>query len=127
MSNMSALEREIAVRLVGEMSDEGFLDCAPRLSVPTAAAIPAVADADADGDDIEGPIGLAVGDDDDEDDGEQAPAKRRKATPAAAPEPVAEKVDPVQLVAEDLDVEPEWVEAVPKRMMHFDAVGWRAS
>jgi len=128
MSDMSSLEREIAVRLIGEMTDEGFLDCAPRLPTPSEpAATPAVSPADDadDGEEIEGPIAAAADSDDDEDDEDDAPKKkpRTRAAAAVVAEPVGERVDPVQLVAEELDVEPEWVEAVRKKMMHFDPVG----
>jgi RNA polymerase sigma-54 factor len=128
MSDMSSLEREIAVRLIGEMSDEGFLDSAPRLSVPQtstpSSSAVAVADDLDDGEDIEGPIAVAGAADDDDDD-DEAPAKPETRGKAAATEagPVGEQVDPVQLVADELDVEPEWVEAVRRKMMHFDPVG----
>jgi RNA polymerase sigma-54 factor len=123
---MSSLEREIAVRLIGEMNDEGFLDCAPRLPTPTGAAATDAAAADeavADGEDTEGPIAVAADDDDEEEEEAPKPKGRGRAAASAAAEPVGERVDPVQLVAEELEVEPEWVEAVRKKMMHFDPIG----
>lgn len=137
MSSMSSLEREIAMRLIGEMSDEGFLDSAPRLPTPppastTAEAAPAVADDDLGdmADDVAGPMSPGADDDnddnDDDDHGARAPESDDDAdvsAAAVASAPAGVTVDPVLLVAEELDVEPEWVEAVRKRMMRFDPVG----
>ena len=136
MSDMNQLERDIGIRLLGEMNDAGFLDtgaiqipdpnwkkeepkkrryanqkAAEELEEP----IPAILDVS------EPDLDLGDGDDDDDDDGEPAllqdgPAKGAKAAPV-------EKIDPVQLVADDLDVAVEWVDAVRRRMMRFDPVG----
>ena len=117
MSDMSSLQREIAVRLLGEMSDEGFLDCAPVQApppkAPDAATVPAVVDEiadDVDNADLDADAGAVV--DDDDDDGDRATRAIDRATAAAA------KMDPLQLVADDLEVD-----AVRRRLMRFDPVG----
>ena len=123
MSDMSSLQREIAVRLLGEMSDEGFLDCAPVQApppkAPDAATVPAVVDEiadDVDNADLDAdPDAVAGADDDDDDD--RATRAIDRATAAAA------KMDPLQLVADDLEVAVEWVDAVRRRLMRFDPVG----
>lgn len=132
MSDMNALEREIAIRLLGEMNDDGFLDAAPiqRPSVaPQAAAEATPAPADDDelallADDVP-----AARDDDDDgaddagllQDGPPPTAKGKAAKKGEAP--AGEPIDPVQLVADELDLEAEWVDAVRKKIMRFDPVG----
>ena len=123
MSDMSSLQREIAVRLLGEMSDEGFLDCAPVQApppkAPDAATVPAVVDEiadDVDNADLDADLDAGAGVDDD-DDGDRATRAIDRATAAAA------KMDPLQLVADDLEVAVEWVDAVRRRLMRFDPVG----
>ena len=151
MSDMSSLQREIAVRLLGEMSDEGFLDCAPVQApppkAPDAATVPAVLDEGRDiADDIDdidngdiGDIGDMADDlglhdeagaavparrradaDDDDDDVDDATRASRAISRASA---AAAKIDPLQLVADDLEVAVEWVDAVRRRIMRFDPVG----
>ncbi len=127
MSDMSALEREIAVRLLGEMNDEGFLDCAPvQQPPPTRAEVDAAA-ARADAATARAQAEAAAGDDDldlaDLDDALADVGDDDEKGDDAAIAPVGGAIDPVALVAEDLDVAVEWVEAVRKRLMRFDPVG----
>ncbi|MDP2341210.1 MAG: RNA polymerase factor sigma-54 [Deltaproteobacteria bacterium] len=123
MSDMNQLERDIGLRLLGEMNDSGFLD-ADAIQIPDpnwkkeepkkrkyANQRKAEEEAAAAADEL--------GDDDDDDD-EPALLQDVPAKVVAAPLP---KIDPVQLVADDLDVAIEWVEAVRRRMMRFDPVG----
>jgi RNA polymerase sigma-54 factor len=144
MSDMNALERQIAVRLLGEMSDDGFLDVSAlqRPSIvpqKAAAATPARNADEPSGDEDElllgdGPIGTAGGttggttgrtteeDDDEADDDGPMPEGAGAAAPAPVPAG-GERIDPVQLVADELDVDGSWVEAVRRRIMRFDPVG----
>lgn len=210
MSSMNALEREIAVRLMGEMNDEGFLDSgaiqkpeaqkvidpkAPRgrgpkelphevknefgsadprghgsssspwsrtgvtnagtSGVPRRVVNGAATDASSlaggsiDGDDA-APTALLADDaddraddradalddeamledagldaraDDDSDDDDAAAGEPDLLQDGPAARVPGEKVDPVQLVADDLDVAVEWVELVRKKLMRFDPVG----
>ena len=163
MSDMNALEREIAVRLMGEMNDDGFLDSggiqvpervkvdpekAGKQTDAQKAAVKAADDAvdawearakaDAEHDPyagLENEDGSALdalaahavalddgglddgglGDDDEPALLEDGPAKNGKDAPP--------RIDPVQLVADDLDVAVEWVEAVRKKVMRLDPVG----
>ncbi len=125
MSDMTSLEREIAVRLLGEMNDEGFLDSTPRFRPPETPIVPeSNSDDESDGsrpmaenanDDVD------IDDDDDEEE-DEAPKKKRRSKPVEEA-PIGEVVDPIVLVAEDLDITPEWVEAVRKKLMRFDPVG----
>jgi RNA polymerase sigma-54 factor len=169
MSDMNELEMSIALRLLGEMSDDGFLDSAPirQPGVSTAAELAADAKAAArakkpnpnpasnagppsapngyshapahapsnghsDDDDDEdmladGPAAgasAAVTLDDDEamlEDGEE-PAMLEDG-PDQAHLMEGTRIDPVLLVAQDLDVPLEWVENVRKRVMQMDPVG----
>jgi RNA polymerase sigma-54 factor len=110
MSDMSELERDIALHLLGDMSDDGFLDCRP-VQVPAAVPVETTSkhsDDDADLDDELG-VDADLDKDDDED----------------TPEPVVASLtaDPVAMIAEDLEVPIEWVEAVRRRMMRMDPVG----
>jgi RNA polymerase sigma-54 factor len=128
MSDMNPLERNIAVRLLGEMSDDGFLD-ASAIQQPSLVPQPpddkkrrarkadVEADVGADGEaDVEAD---ADADADDEVLLQDGPAPRAEATPP----PSAARIDPVRLVADELEVEVEWVEAVRKKIMRFDPVG----
>ncbi len=123
MSDMNQLERDIGMRLLGEMNDAGFLD-AGGILIPDpnwkkeepkkrryANQAPAPEPE---------PAALLDDDDDDDDDDEPLLQDGPAAAVVAAPVP---KIDPVQLVADDLDVAVEWVEAVRRRMMRFDPVG----
>jgi RNA polymerase sigma-54 factor len=127
MSDMSSLEREIAIRLLGEMSDEGFLDCGPvHQPPPTAKEVEDAADranaatARAVADDLAGDVDdFGVGVDVIDEDGLDDVAD----VVADAPVVVSGVGDPLQLVADELDVAVEWVDAVRKRLMRFDPVG----
>ena len=119
MSSMSHLEREIAVRLLGEMNDVGFLDHGAVHAPPP--IVGAVADVSSD-DGIRGMEGL----DDDGNDTGNFDAKDSDDDEDSAPavEPAGgTPSDPMQLVADDLDVAVEWVDAVRKKIMRFDPVG----
>lgn len=130
MSDMSQLERDIGIRLLGEMNDAGFLDSGailipdpnwkpaepkkrryanqgPEEPAPEAVEM------------IESDRGAAGSDDDDDADADESGLLPDAPAKGAA----AEKIDPVQLVADDLDVAVEWVEAVRRRMMRFDPLG----
>jgi RNA polymerase sigma-54 factor len=138
MSSMNALERNIAIRLLGEMSDDGFLDASaiqqPSL-VPLAADTKkkkkAVADDDEEAllaDDVDaGVVADDAGDDEEEEtllqDGPPAAKAGKGKDKGKGAVVEGPPIDPVQLVADDLDVEVEWVEAVRKKLMRFDPVG----
>ncbi len=144
MSDMSQLEREIAVRLLGEMNDFGFLDAGAIYTPPAIKGAPVAESTDdgvrgMEGLDDDGldtgnfdlddedefaavaPVVLDDEDDDDDEDEQDGPKSRKKKKPE--PPPVGTLVDPMLLVAEDLDVAVEWVEAVRKKVMHLDPVG----
>lgn len=158
MSDMNALEREIAVRLMGEMNDAGFLDSGamqkPELikvdptkkQTPAQEAAVATAKAAVDAWDRARDDKAAVIAEDDargalsgleNDDGSALTFMEDSGLDASGnddePEMLqdaphvedgkGEKVDPVQLVADDLDVAVEWVDAVRKKIMRFDPVG----
>jgi len=126
MSDMTALERQIAARLLGEMNDEGFLDTTPRYLPPPITEGPPAGDAksdDADQDTDDADLEAKRDDDDDDGDEDDAPKKKKRKAKVEEPAPVGEPVDPIVLVAEELDVAAEWVEAVRKKMMRFDPVG----
>ncbi len=144
MSSMSQLERDIAVRLLGEMNDVGFLDStAVRAPPPTNASRAAAAatanadlqryddldielDSDTADEDAAAAAELsaaaAVEDDEDEDD-EDAPKKRGGKRKVEEDINTGAPIDPMQLVADDLEVAVEWVDAVRKKIMRFDPVG----
>jgi RNA polymerase sigma-54 factor len=158
MSSMNDLEKTIAVRLLGEMNDDGFLDTAPiRQPEPlprdpakanghdeVAGAAPGDVEA-LDGDDalladgparapiapngldglngLEGLEGLE-GDEELLADGEGTRLGNGREPELLADGPSADdRIDPVELVAQDLDVPVEWVEAVRRRIMQMDPVG----
>lgn len=118
MSDMNDLERQIVVRLLGEMNDDGFLDTAP-VTTPQAAPVSAPAPA---GDDDEealladGPAPTRPAPDEDE-------AEPELLADGPAPTATATRIDPVELVAGELDVPVEWVDAVRRRVMRLDPVG----
>jgi RNA polymerase sigma-54 factor len=151
MSDMNALERNIAVRLLGEMNDDGFLDASaiqqPSV-VPQKADDKKAADKKADDKKSDNDDDALLADDDDDDDAVAVAAAAddddaaaddddevllQDGPPAGKPGKAAGKskvavvegprIDPVQLVADDLDVEVEWVESVRKKIMRFDPVG----
>ncbi len=118
MSSMSQLEREIAVRLLGEMNDVGFLDHGAVHAPP--ALVGAVADVGSD-DGIRGMEGL---DDDGFDTGNfDAKESDDDDDSAVIADIAGAPSDPMQLVADDLEVAVEWVDAVRKKIMRFDPVG----
>jgi len=141
MSDMNELERMIAVRLLGEMADTGYLDKGPVRAPPPSESAPATSGANgtngangANGvhadDDEPGLLGDGPGDvelladgpgasDDDDDDG----ARADDATEATLLMDDEGPSDPVDIIADDLDVPVEWVENVRQRMMRFDPVG----
>lgn len=124
MSDMNELERQIVVRLLGEMNDDGFLDTAPVTLQETVTA--AERDPGRNGE-------RAVTGVDELDDEEALLADGPSLTSAEdEPELLADgpatpgkdaRVDPVLLVADELDVPVEWVDAVRRRVMRFDPVG----
>lgn len=128
MSDMNDLECQIAVRLLGEMNDDGFLDAAPMATPEPVARAPKNGEAGpqvaSDDDDdallADGPARApqATHDDDDDDNGAAEPALLADGPPAKPT-----RIDPVELVATELDIPVEWVDAVRKRIMRFDPVG----
>lgn len=124
MSHMNDLECQIAARLLGEMNDDGFLDAAPVVTPEPAAVVPKNG-VDAHHDDEEelladGPAPDAVPARDHGINAEPEPALLADGPPARVP---AGRIDPVELVADELDVPGEWVEAVRRRVMRFDPIG----
>jgi RNA polymerase sigma-54 factor len=121
MSDMNALEREIAVRLLGEMNDAGFLDSgAMQKPGPVEPEGPKKRKKKKpDDDDLDVDVDADL--DADLKDGE--PALLADGPAVVVQEPEGPKVDAVLLVAEDLDVQVEWVDAVRRRVMRFDPVG----
>ncbi len=123
MSDLNAIEVDIAIRLIGEMNDDGYLDKGPRL-IPPERTEGADGEADA-----------APGGDDDEDllmDGPDANGHTPQVSAEGAPAgeeallqdgPAPQVVDALELVAEDLDVPVSWVENVRRRVMLFDPIG----
>lgn len=153
MSDMNDLEKSIAIRLLGEMSDDGFLDSAPirqpGVSTPAELAADAKAAARAkkkpsqngeankasnghDGDEglladgpdlVAGASASAMMDDDEAmlEDGDEP--QMLEDGPDQNNLVEGTRIDPVLLVAQDLDVPLEWVENVRKRIMQMDPVG----
>lgn len=133
MSSMNDLEKSIAIRLLGEMNDDGFLDTAP-IRQPEAAPAKSEKNGTAPNghaadvlDGGEDEILLADGpspglDDVGPEDAALAATEREPALLADGPAG-GDRIDPVQLVAQDLDVPVEWVEAVRRRIMQMDPVG----
>lgn len=129
MGEFNQIEVEIAERLVGEMNDAGFLDAGPVREPPppadktneikdennTSEAQPAAPSAE-DGlnVDIAPDAALVL-----ENEPEQPPPSP---TDDAVSEP-APPTDPVELVANDVDLPTEWVEKVRQRMMRLDPIG----
>ena len=117
MSTMKPLECQIAVRLLGEMNDDGFIDTAPMRQPTVATPIPPPAhDDDLDDDLADEPL-LQDGPDDET----KEPSLLQDAPPNQEDSDAA--VDPVALTADELDVPIEWVENVRQRMMRMDPVG----
>jgi RNA polymerase sigma-54 factor len=123
MSNMNDLERQIALRLLGEMNDDGFLDTAPVLEqqpLPKDANGQDDHRADLTQDELDD-AALLVSPDDVPDEKAEEPAQLDDGPNGAAVAKI--KIDPVELVSKELDVPFEWVEAVRKRIMKLDPVG----
>lgn len=150
MSDMNPLECEIAARLIGEMNDDGFLDRGPlKTPPPPPAADGEVASADgqasaggtlngsasaqtnghASAEDegllMDGPSDdpLLLGFEDEELEDESEAEGKESDDELLMDGPSNAPVDPVAVVAEDLDVPIEWVENVRRRVMTFDPVG----
>jgi RNA polymerase sigma-54 factor len=139
MSDMNELEKNIALRLLGEMNDDGFLDANPIRQPDKKPPEPPAAKADGDNgmNGTNGHAAAAVLDDEALlADGPEIAARIALPDdlvdglddePAPEPELLADgpaaKVDPLELVANEIDVPVEWVDAVRKRIMHMDPVG----
>ena len=143
MSDMNHLELEIAIRLLGEMNDDAFLDNAPiQVQVPPEAK-DTKADAAKNGDDdaLHDDDDLLLDDDTSVDDDEpdllmDGPVTARGSSPETrngtngahlngdgdlmSP---GGPVDAVQMVADELEVAVEWVESVRRKIMRLDPVG----
>ncbi|MFZ9889102.1 MAG: RNA polymerase factor sigma-54 [Myxococcota bacterium] len=120
MSDLNPVEREIALRLIGEMNDDGFLDRGPLKAPPSTSETTVPVEAEGEAllrDDGESDLALAEADEPAEEDG---PASKEGLLTDL---PHAPEVDPVQVVADDLDVPQSWVENVRRRIMSFDPPG----
>lgn len=126
MSDMNDLERQIVLRLLGEMNDDGFLDTAPVTVQETVTALergPGKNGVDHDADELDDDEALlADGPAPDRAELDEVSEPELLADGPAAPAKGA-RVDPVLLVADELDVPVEWVDAVRKRVMRLDPVG----
>jgi RNA polymerase sigma-54 factor len=121
MSDMNGLEVQIALRLIGEMGDDGFLDRTPIQAPPPLEEAEAKKNGEAASADEE-PLLLADGPPAEETNGEPRDVSAEE--PALLMDgPEAGPLDPVQMVAEELDVPLEWVENVRHRLMRLDPVG----
>jgi len=134
MSDMNPLERTIAIRLIGEMNDDGFLDQGPlkrpapapaedaaQTSAPTAES-DLLGDGPSDEDEALLGDGAEVGAAADLDDadgliGDGPVDLLEDGSTEGGP------LDAVTVVAQDLEVPEEWVENVRQRVMRFDPVG----
>jgi RNA polymerase sigma-54 factor len=132
MADLNPLECQIAARLIGEMNDDGFLDAGAILipPEPKPAADAAAEQNDAASDAKEGLLmdGPSAPADGAVDDSAPPDVAHDNGKPADDEELLMDKpadvpVDPVLLVAEDLDVPVEWVENVRHRVMTFDPIG----
>jgi RNA polymerase sigma-54 factor len=143
MADLNELEVEIAVRLLGEMNDDGFLDHTPLRAPPPKADKPeadeaakandAKADEAKPSDDDEMLLADGPSPTDDDEmllaDGPSSSAPTVEAKASAdddellGDKPKEVDVDPVQVVADDLDVPTEWVENVRHQLMKLDPVG----
>ena len=116
MSDMNNLEAEIALRLIGEMRDDGFLDHSPIQAPPEKGAEEKADDKAEKSDD--GELLLMDG---------PPPAEKEPEPELLMDGPEeAGPVDPVAFVADSLDVPVEWVENVRRRIMAFDPIGCAA-
>ena len=147
MGDFNALEVEIAERLIGEMNDDGFLDLGPVRHPPpppkgeanghangeTNGEASRHANGEANGAHREpallqdGPVldVLAAGSLDDVVEADLLLDDEPAEEPALLQDGPAEgePVDPLQLVADDLELPVEWVEMVRRRLMRLDPVG----
>ncbi|MBI1946922.1 MAG: RNA polymerase factor sigma-54 [Deltaproteobacteria bacterium] len=129
MSHMNDLECQIAARLLGEMNDDGFLDAGPMASPEPAAGAPKNGAGERHDDEMllaDGPPPEPAADGtagDAADDAADGAAEPEPALLADGPPGKAARIDPVELVASELDVPVEWVDAVRKRVMRFDPIG----
>ncbi len=140
MSDMNDLEKGIAVRLLGELSDDGFLDSAPMRQAGVATAAEKAAEAKAaarsgnrakpdEHDDSlnnnhdNGHDEQLLGDGPDELEPLEGESAMLEDGPDQSHLASGQRIDPVLLVAQELDVPVEWVENVRKRVMRMDPVG----
>ena len=117
MSDMNSLERDIAARLVGEMNDDGFLHMGP-VHAPPAEPVKEPPPPATNGHDADDEALLADGEPEVDE-----PADDAVPEPALLADGPAPAVDPVQLVATEMDVPTDWVETVRRRVMNMDPVG----
>jgi RNA polymerase sigma-54 factor len=140
MSDFNPLEVTIAIRLLGEMNDDGFLDNLPAHrpdiiddkaaadGVSGAKGNPAEPTFLAEDDEVEKGIGPGPLRDHETDD-EAGLLPETADEPSLLQDGVDDKVDasaridPVEMVAQDLEIPVEWVETVRHRMLRFDPVG----
>lgn len=128
MGEFNPIEVEIAERLVGEMNDAGFLDAGPVREPPppvvaeeastqdTALAAPATSTAAAaEYQTVPAEDDVSLAEDEEKGSADEG-------TGPDEPE-AGTSVDPIALVAEDVDLPLEWVEKVRQRMMRLDPVG----
>jgi RNA polymerase sigma-54 factor len=126
MSDMNSLEREIAARLIGEMNDDGFLDRTPVHAPPAIVPAPEVnGNGHAAADDLlaDDDALLADGPAEEEEPAVPEPALLADGPAVAVP---GAFIDPVELVALEMDVPHEWIENVRQRVMMLDPVGCMA-
>ena len=140
MSDMNDLEKGIAVRLLGELSDDGFLDSAPMRQAGVATAAEKAAEAKAaarsgnrakpgEHDDSlnnnhdNGHDEQLLADGPDELEPLEGESAMLEDGPDQSHLASGQRIDPVLLVAQELDVPVEWVENVRKRVMRMDPVG----
>ena len=128
MGEFNQIEVEIAERLVGEMNDAGFLDAGP-VQEPPPPAPPADAKSEADATPTQSTAAAAVADlgikivDDAADVLENEADEAASAQADETTQEPALSVDPIELVANDIDLPLEWVEKVRQRMMRLDPIG----
>ena len=135
MSELNPVETEIAVHLIGEMNDDGFLDSGP-LHQP-----PPLTDAAGESDEEEPVKSSPDAHESPSDENEAATLGDSSPSPANAASakgqddtsdgdepllgdgPTSVHVDPVEMVAKELEVPESWVENVRQKVMTYDPVG----
>ena len=128
MGEFNQIEVEIAERLVGEMNDGGFLDAGP-VQEPPPPAPPADAKSESDATQAQPTAAAAAADlgIDVLDDAADVLENVTDESPTAQADDVVQApalgVDPIELVANDVDLPTEWVEKVRQRMMRLDPIG----